>query len=179
MQNSRIQIDIFIRINYNDKKEFKEGVDMYKKIKKIVISACKAGFIMGQQGEIIEQSITIKCNGQIRWRGIRTLTQDEIEQGFAVDKAVSITENKNLSKKIVEELLCHAEDFLVSRVNTEFTTLVCDASFDEVLIEYDDGTILFGQLNELTYQSDTIVEFYEYLSKKTQIENLLFFEDLP
>ena len=48
---------------------------------------------------------------------------------------------------------------------------VCDAILDEVLIEYEDGEIVMGQI------IDNPWDFYKYLAEETVIENLFFFDE--
>jgi hypothetical protein len=149
---------------------------MSKKIKKLKISACKSGFRCWQPNEIEEQSLTIKNNGQIWWSTTRTLTMEEAVNGFPNDK-VRTTEYKNIGKEKATKILDQAEKFFKDKINTEFKTFICDGSPDTVFIAYENDEVLFGLLNDFTYQSDEMEAFYDYLSKELLIENLFFFNN--
>ena len=45
-----------------------------------------------------------------------------------------------------------------------------------LIIEYEDGEIVVGQLEQLTYELDDVEEFYDFLAEETCIENLFFFD---
>ena len=147
-----------------------------KKIKKLMITAAKGGLRCVKPNDIEKQSITIKNNGQVWWNAIRTLTIEEQEKGFS-NNGVKITEYKNIGRENAERILQRAAAFLKDRVNTEFNIFVCDAILDEIYIEYENGEILFGQLNEFAYQSDEISIFYDNLAEELLIESLFFFDD--
>ena len=152
---------------------------MQRKIKKLNFKVEKGGFMCPQPGEFIKQSITIKNNGQIWFNAWRNLTGEEIEKGFNQNggifvERVKITEQKNIGKENALRILERAEEVLPKHIDTNFMVLVCDACPDEVVIEYEDGDIVMGQLANLTYD---VEEFYEFLVEETCIKNLFFFDE--
>ena len=155
---------------------------MQRKIKKLNIKVEKGGFMRPQPGEFMKQSITIKSNGQIWFNAWRNLTEEEIAKGFTTEEGffverVKITEQKNIGKENARRILERAGEVLPIHIDTNFKFLVCDACPDEVVIEYEDGEIVVGQLNELTYELDDVEEFYDFLAEETCIENLFFFDE--
>lgn len=149
---------------------------MFKKIKKLSITATKGGFRCPKPNEIEKQSITIKSNGQVWWNATRTLTIEEQYKGFS-NNGVKITEYKNIGKQKAEEILIRAETVLKNNIDTEFKVLIDDASPDEIYIIYEDNEVFCGQLIDLTDSLDAIDSFYDYLSEELLIEELFFFGD--
>ena len=154
---------------------------MEKKIKKLNIKVEKGGMRCPQPGEFMKQSITIKNNGQIWFNAWRNLTEEEIAKGFTTKEGffverVKITEQKNIGKENARRILERAGAVLPKHIDTNFMVLVCDASLDEIVIEYEDGEIVVGQLEQLTYELDDVEEFYDFLAEETCIENLFFFD---
>ena len=157
-------------------------MEMDKKIKKLNIKIEKGGMMCPQPGEFMKQSITIKNNGQIWFNAWRNLTEEEIAKGFTTEEGffverVKITEQKNIGKENARRILERAEVVLPKYIDKEYKILYCDACPDEVVIEYEDGDIVMGQLASLTYELDGVWDFYEYLVEETLIENLFFFDE--
>ena len=156
-------------------------MEMKKKIKKLNIKVEKGGMMCPQPGEFMKQSITIKNNGQIWFNAWRNLTEEEIAKGFTTEEGfferVKITEQKNIGKENARRILERAGEVLPKHIDTNFMVLVCDASLDEIVIEYEDGEIVVGQLEQLTYELDDVEEFYDFLVEETLIENLFFFDE--
>ena len=148
---------------------------MERKIKKLSISARVGYFGSHKLNAIIEQSITIKSNGQVWWRAKRNLTEKEQEQGFLGD-GVSMTEYKNIGKERAERILQRAEELFKGKLGIDFNVLTCDAEPDVITMQYEDGEIYCGQLTDLTYNMDEIEIFYEYLSQELLIDELLFLD---
>lgn len=146
-----------------------------EKIKKLTISAEKGGFTKAEPKEILKQSITIKSNGQIVWTALRTLSTKEISKGFNCE-LVKISERKNVGKANAEKILKRANEVLINKIDCDFKVLICDATPDKILIEYENGKIVSGQLIDLTYNLDDVELFYDFLAKETLINNLLFFK---
>ena len=149
---------------------------MSRKIKKLTICAEKSGYCGWQPNEIEKQYVTIKSNGQVWWNATRTLTMKEKRKGFS-NNGVKVSEYKNIGREKAEEILARAENFFKDRIEMKFQSLICDASLDTVHIIYENNEVIFGQLNEFTYQSDEIEKFYDYLSEELLIESLLWFDD--
>ena len=153
---------------------------MQNKIKKLSISMERGGLKMPKPNEMEQQKLTIKNNGQVWWTGLRNFSKEEIEKGFGADgnivKKVKLSEYKNIGKENALKILERAQEILPKHIDTECRHLICDASLDEVLIEYDDGEFLVGQLDALTYELDEVEEFYDYLAEELLIENLFMLE---
>ena len=155
---------------------------MQRKIKKLYIKVEKGGMMCPQPGEFMKQSITIKNNGQIWFNAWRNLTEEELAKGFTTEdgffvERVKITEQKNIGKENARRILERAGEVLPKHIDKEYKLLICDACPDEVVIEYEDGEIVAGQLVNLTYELDEVEEFYDFLAKEIVIENLFFFDD--
>lgn len=154
---------------------------MEKKIKKLNIKVEKGGMMCPQPGEFMKQSITIKNNGQIWFNAWRNLTEEEMSKGFIASNgvfapAVVVREQKNIGSN-AKHILERASEVLPKYIDTEFMVLICDACPDEVIIEYEDGEIVAGQLANLTYELDEVEKFYDFLAEETLIENLFFFDE--
>lgn len=150
---------------------------MKRKIKKLNIKVEKGCMIWPEHGEFMKQSITIKNNGQVWFNVWRNLTMEEVAKGFTTEegffvKRVKITEQKNIGKENTRRILERAEEVLSKHIDKEYELFICDAIPDEVLIEYEDGEIVMGQI------IDSPWDFYKYLAEETVIENLFFFDEL-
>ena len=155
---------------------------MQRKIKKLNIKVEKGGMMCPQPGEFMKQSITIKNNGQIGFNAWRNLTEEEMAKGFTTEECffverVKITEQKNIGKENARRILERAGEVLPKGIDKEYKVVYCDACPDEVVIEYEDGEIVAGQLEKLTYELDDVEEFYDFLVEETLIENLFFFDE--
>ena len=149
---------------------------MERKIKKLSISARVGYFGLHKPNAIIEQSITIKRNGQVWWRAKRNLTEEEMAKDFSKN-GITMTEYKNVGKERAERILQRAEELFKGKLDTEFHVLCNDAEPDVITIQYEDGKFYCGQLIDLTYNMDEIESFYEHLSQELLIDELLFFDD--
>ena len=148
---------------------------MKKKIKKLNIKAEKGGMMCPQPGEFMKQSITIKNNGQIWFNAWRNLTMEE--ECECMEGMVKVSQYKKLMCPHVDFILDEAQKVLPKYIDKEYKFFICDACPDEVIIEYEDGEIVVGQLANLTYELDEVEDFYEFLVKETVIENLFFFDE--
>lgn len=150
---------------------------MQKRIKKLSINMEKGGLKMPKPNEIEQQKITIKNNGQVWWTGLRNFSKEEIEKGFGADgnivKKVKLSEYKNIGKENALKILERAQEIFPSIIDTEMTVLICDACPDYIVIEYEDGEIIFGQLLGLTYELDAVIDFYSYVSKEAVLNNFV------
>jgi hypothetical protein len=155
---------------------------MEKKIKKLNIKVEKGGMMCPQPGEFMKQSITIKNNGQIWFNTWRNLTEEEMSKGFIASNgvfapAVVVREQKNIGSANAQHILERASEVLPKYIDKEYELHICDACPDEVIIEYEDGEIVVGQLVILTYELDEVGKFYDFLVEETLIENLFFFDE--
>lgn len=154
---------------------------MSNKIKKLSIKVEKGGMMCPRLGEIIQQTLTIKNNGQVWWTALRNLTEEERAKGFSYDGIcignIKLSEYKNIGKDNALKILEKAQEVLPTKIDTEYKHFICDATPDEIYIEYENGERLFGQSIDFLSDSDDVENFYDYLAEELLIENLLIFGD--
>ena len=144
---------------------------MQKKIKRLSISAELGGLMCFMPGEMMEQRITIKNNGQVWWTGVRNPTEKEIAAGILRYNKVKTSEYKNIGKENAVRLLEKAQAILPSKI-TAGKQYICDATPDWICIEYEDGEVLSGESVDFS-----LPNFYEEIAEQVLIENLLFCEN--
>lgn len=149
-----------------------------KQVKKLTIIASGVHVSLGtyKPGEIFEQKITITSSGRISWEGMRTLTKKEVSKGF-LTKGVKVSEVKNIGKKTAKKLLEKANEVLLRYYIPEILVqdMIADCEPDRIIIEYDNGEVLKGRLEQLTCNLDEVLDLYDYLEQQTQIKKLLYF----
>ena len=149
---------------------------MQRKIKKLSISAEKGGLICFGSGDLMKQKITIKSNGQVWWTGFRNPTEEEIAKGILQYNQVKISEYKNIGKENAIKILEKAQEILPAKISDEYGQWVCDATPDEIYIEYEDGELIFGQVDFMSSCED-LPNFYREIAEQVVIDNLLFCEE--
>lgn len=146
---------------------------MKNKIKKLTIVVEKGGFMLVRNGEVFKQSITIKNNGQVWHKSLRSITQKE-EDAKIPQQDVKVTEYKNIGKQNAIQILARAQEVLPAKIDEEFKQFVCDAIPDEIYIEYEDGKTLCGQSVDFLTSNQEILAFYEMIAELVAIDNLFF-----
>ena len=150
---------------------------MQRKIKKLNIKVEKGGLICFNAGDLMKQSITIKNNGQVWWTGFRNPTEEEIAKGMLQYNQVKISEYKNIGKESALKILEKAQDILPAKIPAEYEQYICDATPDEIFIEYENGEFIFGQSIDFITSCEDLPNFYREIAEQVVIDNLLFCED--
>ena len=150
---------------------------MQRKIKKLSISAERGGFICFKAGDLMKQRLTIKNNGQVWWTGFRNPTEEEIAKGMLQYNQVKISEYKNIGKESALKILEKAQDILPVKISAEYEQYICDATPDEIFIEYENGEFIFGQSIDFMTSCEDLPNFYSEIAEQVVIDNLLFCED--
>jgi hypothetical protein len=150
---------------------------MQRKIKKLSISAEKGGLICFRPGDLMKQKITIKNNGQVWWTGFINPTEEEIAKGILQYNQVKISEYKNIGKENALKILERAQEILPAKISDEYEQFICDATPDEIFIEYEDGEFIFGQSIDFLTSREDLPNFYREIAEQVVIDNLLFCED--
>lgn len=101
-----------------------------------------------------------------------------VEKDFGDNENTSIVTHKTYDKEIVRKILDKAEKlFTPDILSTDIKTWYCDACPDIVTLKKENGKIIHGQLNNLTYNLDDVVDFYNDIEKSLNFNVDLMFEN--
>ena len=82
-----------------------------------------------------------------------------------------------LGKENALKILERAQEILPAKISDEYEQFICDATPDEIFIEYEDGEFIFGQSVDFMSSCEDLPNFYSEIAEQVVIDNLLFCED--
>ena len=119
-------------------------------------------------GDCGARKLTLRNNGHIVFT----------EKDFGDKEKTSIVTHKTFDKEIIGKLLEKAEKlFTPDILSTEIKTWYCDACPDMITLKKENGEIIYGQLNDLTYNLEKVEDFYREIENSLNFEFDLIFEN--
>ncbi|MBO4572655.1 MAG: hypothetical protein J5762_02685 [Clostridia bacterium] len=119
-------------------------------------------------GNPAAKKLTLRSNGHVIF----------VEKDFGDKENTSIITHKTFDKEGVRKLLDKAEKlFTPAILSTDIKTWFCDACPDMITLKKENGEVIYGQLNYLTYELNEVVGFYDDIEKSLNFNVDLTFEN--
>ena len=114
------------------------------------------------------KKLTLQSNGHVIF----------VEKDFEDKENTSIITHKTFDKEVVRKLLDKAEKLFTPDILIPYNfNLYEDACPDMITLKKENGEVIYGQLNDLTYNLDEVVDFYDDIEKSLNFNVDLTFEN--
>ena len=136
-------------------------------LKSITIESWDCSFRQ-TNGNPAAKKLTLRNNGHVIF----------VEKDFGDKENTSIITHKTFDEEVVKKLLDKAEKlFTADILSTDIKTFYCDACPDMITLKKENGEVIRGQLNEFTYASVKLLDFYDYIESSLNFCVDLSFEN--